>query len=114
MWERRSADRLSSTTSAGALTFGPGVADGANTLKYTATTLTGLSAGSKTLHENDIAGYAEGAWSCTGNADQTASSNFNIGGVTANVRQRRRRTVRRTQYGSNPARRMSNLAVFSR
>ena len=49
------------TTSAGGLTFGTGAADGANTLKYTATTLTGLTAGSKTLHENTVTGYTEGA-----------------------------------------------------
>ena len=37
---------------------------GANTLKYTSNTLTGLSAGSKTLHENAVTGYTEGTWSC--------------------------------------------------
>ena len=56
------------TTTAGALTFGAGAADGANTLKYTSTTLTGLSAGSKTLHENVVAGYTEGTWTCVGSA----------------------------------------------
>ena len=56
------------TTTAGALTFGAGVADGANTLKYTSNTLTGLSAGSKTLHEGTLSGYSEGTWSCVGNA----------------------------------------------
>jgi len=56
------------STTAGSLTFGAGVADGANTLKYTATTLTGLSAGSKTLHESTLAGYTEGTWACVGNA----------------------------------------------
>jgi hypothetical protein len=52
------------STTAGSLTFGSGVADGASTLKYTSTTLTGLSAGSKTLHENAVTGYTEGTWSC--------------------------------------------------
>src|SRR5439155_627509 len=54
------------TTSAGALVFGAGVADGANTLKYTATTLTGLSAGSRTLVESAVTGYTAGTWSCVG------------------------------------------------
>ena len=30
------------------------MADGANTLKYTSTTLTGVSAGTQTLHENTV------------------------------------------------------------
>ena len=52
-------------TDAGAITFGAGAADGANTLKYTGTKLT-VAAGSYTLREDDVAGYGEGTWSCTG------------------------------------------------
>jgi hypothetical protein len=68
------------TTSAGALTFGAGVADGANTLKYTANTLTGLSAGTKTLVELNVAGYTEGTWGCTGNSGAVVPT-FNAGSV---------------------------------
>src|SRR5439155_163998 len=53
------------STSAGALTFGAGTADGANTLAY-ASQVISVNAGSYTLRENDIAGYTEGTWSCTG------------------------------------------------
>jgi hypothetical protein len=53
------------TSSAGALTFGSGVADGANTLSYSSQVIS-VSAGSYTLRENDIGGYTEGSWSCTG------------------------------------------------
>jgi predicted porin len=56
------------TTSAGALSFDAGAADGANTLKYTSDTIGGLSAGSKTLHEDTVTGYSEGTWSCVGAA----------------------------------------------
>ena len=67
------------TTLAGSLSFGTGVADGANTLKYTATAIT-VAAGSYTLRESDIAGYAEGTWSCTG---ATPSDNtISAGAVT--------------------------------
>ncbi|MBI2689358.1 MAG: hypothetical protein HYX27_23885 [Acidobacteria bacterium] len=72
------------TTSAGNLTFGAGVADGANTLKYTSNTLTNLTAGAKTLVELDVAGYTEGTWSCVGNATPINNSGFNTGSVTVN------------------------------
>lgn len=66
-------------TDAGLLTFDAGVADGANTLKYTSNTMA-LAAGSYTLRENDIAGYTEGTWSCTG---ATPSNNtIGAGAVT--------------------------------
>jgi hypothetical protein len=66
-------------TSAGALSFGSGVADGTGTLKYTADPIA-VSAGSYTLRENDVAGYAEGTWSCTG---ATPSDNtISAGAVT--------------------------------
>ena len=52
------------TTLAGSLSFGAGVADGANTLKYTSNTFN-LSAGSYTFSENDVTGYTEGTWGCT-------------------------------------------------
>src|SRR4051794_6533359 len=45
-----------------ALTFDTAAADGANTIKYTSTTIPGLSAGSRTLHENLVAGYTDGTW----------------------------------------------------
>ena len=52
-------------TSAGALNFGAAVEGPTNTFTYTSQALT-VNAGSYTLRENDIAGYAEGTWSCTG------------------------------------------------
>src|SRR5206468_2817714 len=55
------------TTGAGALTFDAGSVNGATTT-YTSNTLTGLSAGSKTLHENVVSTYTEGTWSCVGAA----------------------------------------------
>ena len=64
----KTASDFGLSTTAGSLSFGAGVADGANTLKYTSTTLTGLTAGSKTLHENVVASYTEGTWACVGNA----------------------------------------------
>ena len=69
-------------TTAGTLTpFSAGVADGANTLKYTSQTITGLSAGAYTLREDDVAGYGEGTWSCTTGGTVTDSS-INLGSVT--------------------------------
>jgi hypothetical protein len=52
-------------SSAASLTFGSGVADGANTLKYSSQVIT-VDSGSYTLRENDVANYTEGTWSCTG------------------------------------------------
>ena len=52
-------------TSAGALNSAAAVEDPTNTFTYTSQALT-VNAGSYTLRENDIAGYAEGTWSCTG------------------------------------------------
>jgi hypothetical protein len=68
------------TTTAGGLVFDLGTPDGTNTVKYTSTTLTNLTLGSKGLHENNITGYAEGSWSCVGNAG-AVNSNFNTGSV---------------------------------
>ena len=63
------------TTSAGALTFGAGV--GTTTKVYTATALT-VNAGTYSLSESDLAGYAEGSWSCTNGGGGA----FNAGTVT--------------------------------
>ena len=65
-------------TSAGALSFDGGSVSGTTTT-YTATAIS-VAAGSYTLAENDVAGYSEGSWSCTGG---TASpTTFNAGSVT--------------------------------
>jgi hypothetical protein len=72
-------DDFNITTSAGALNFDGGVADGANTLKYTSQQIPVL-AGSYTLIEGDVAGYSPGTWSCTG-APATATA-YNAGSVT--------------------------------
>ena len=65
-------------TTAGTLVFDAGAAVG-STKTYTATALT-VDAGSYTLRENDVAGYTEGTWSCTG-ATATATA-FTAGAVT--------------------------------
>lgn len=70
------------TTDAGALVFGSGVPDGTSTLKYTSNTLMNLIPGSKSLHENNVAGYTEGTWSCNGTG--AVNSNFNTGSVVLN------------------------------
>ena len=67
------------TSTAGTLAFGAGTADGANTLKYSSQVMT-VNAGSYTLRENDIAGYSEGAWACTGATPSDTS--INNGAVT--------------------------------
>ncbi|HYT69950.1 MAG TPA: SpaA isopeptide-forming pilin-related protein, partial [Gemmatimonadales bacterium] len=56
-----------------------GVADGANTLKYTSNTLS-VSAGTPTLVESAVAGYTAGTWSCTGVAG-AVNGTFNDGWV---------------------------------
>ena len=61
-------------------TFGAGVADGANTLKYSTAKITGLSAGSYSLTEIDLAGYTEGSWSCTGGTGLV--NTYNAGSIT--------------------------------
>jgi hypothetical protein len=66
-------------TTAGSLTFGAGTADGTNTLKYSSQVIT-VNAGPYTLRENDITGYSEGTWTCTG---ATPSDNtISAGSVT--------------------------------
>src|SRR6185295_4287241 len=73
------------TSTAGTLAFGNGATDGTNILKYTATTLTGLSAGiAYTLHENTLTGYTEGNWSCTGTSG-LSNTNAQNGSVTLAV-----------------------------
>ena len=63
------------TSDAGAQVFDGGVADGANTILYTANAIQ-VSAGQYTLREDDIAGYMEGTWSCTGaTPDNTSIDN---------------------------------------
>ena len=52
------------TTSAGALSFGAAVQNPTNQFNYTSQTLT-VNAGTYTLIESDVPGYAEGTWSCT-------------------------------------------------
>ena len=64
-------------TDAGALSFDGGDG-GSPTTTYLATTLTGLSAGTYSLSEDDVDGYSEGTWSCT-NGDGGA---FDSGSVT--------------------------------
>lgn len=66
------------STTAGALAFGAGVADGASTLRYTSDTLS-VSAGTYSLHENTVAGYTDGTWSCT---KGLVSGNAQTGSVT--------------------------------
>ena len=77
------------TTSAGSFTFDGGAADGQNVTKYTGTTITGLSAGAKTLVETDVTGYTEGTWGCTGATGGTGSGSvvttFNSGSVTLKI-----------------------------
>ena len=67
------------STTAGALTFDAGVADGANITKYTSNALS-VGAGSYSLVESNVTGYSEGSWACTGG---TASpTTFSAGSVT--------------------------------
>jgi hypothetical protein len=68
------------TSSAGALTFGSGVADGTSTLRYTSHTMF-LLAGSYTLVESNVSGYSEGSWACTGAAGAVIPT-FGAGSVT--------------------------------
>ena len=56
---------FSVTTNAGALTFDGGVADGANTIKYTSNARS-VAAGSYSLVEANVTGYSEGSWNCSG------------------------------------------------
>ena len=70
-------------TDAGALVFGAGVEAPANTFTYTATTLTGLSAGSYTLVESNVGGYSEGSWGCTGGTGAVVGT-FDAGSVVLN------------------------------
>jgi Prealbumin-like fold domain len=65
-------------SSAGALTFDGGVANGTTTT-YTADAIS-VSPGSYTLRENNIAGYAEGTWSCT--AATPSDNTISAGAVT--------------------------------
>ena len=67
------------TSDAGAQVFDGGVADGANTILYTATALQ-VAAGQYTLREDDLMGYTEGTWSCTGATPDNTSIDF--GAVT--------------------------------
>ncbi len=68
------------TTSGGALTFGSATGS-APTLSYASTPLI-LAAGAYTLRENDIAGYAEGTWSCSGTGGTLTNSSIAAGSVT--------------------------------
>ena len=65
-------------TSAGPLTFGNGTVDGSTTT-YTAGAIT-VGAGAYTLTEANVAGYAEGGWSCPLGTNVT--STFSGGSVT--------------------------------
>jgi Prealbumin-like fold domain len=77
------------TTSAGSFTFDGGAPDGQSITKYIGTTITGLTAGAKTLIETDVAGYAEGTWGCTGatggNGSGSVVTAFNAGSVTLKI-----------------------------
>jgi hypothetical protein len=68
-------------TNAGALSFGAGV--GTTTKAYTSNQLT-VNAGTYTLSENNVAGYTEGTWSCTGNAGAVVST-FSAGSVVVGI-----------------------------
>ena len=82
-------DDFTITTSAGSFTFDGGAPDGQNITKYTGTTITGLSAGAKTLVETDVAGYSEGTWGCTGatggNGSGSVVTTFSAGSVTLKI-----------------------------
>jgi prealbumin domain-containing protein len=66
----------------GSLIFDAGVVNGSTTT-YTATKITGLSAGtSYTLHESNVSGYTEGSWSCTTGGTVGNSGNFSTATVT--------------------------------
>jgi hypothetical protein len=67
------------STDAGSLTFGDGVADGTDTLKYTSNKLM-VNAGTYTLREDDVAGYTEGTWSC--DAGTLMDSSIDKGSIT--------------------------------
>ena len=67
------------TTSAGSLTFGDGEAEGADTLKYSSNVIT-VSPGEYTFSENNVAGYTEDDWSCTG--AEASGTAYNAGAVT--------------------------------
>ncbi|TNF08292.1 MAG: hypothetical protein EP323_01675, partial [Gammaproteobacteria bacterium] len=66
-------------SNAGSFSFGGGVSDGTNTLKYTSNTLT-LDEGSYSLVESDVAGYSEGTWSCDGGTGLV--NTFSAGSIT--------------------------------
>ncbi len=70
-------------TDAGTLTFGVPTGTGTATdpFEYISTTITGLTAGTYTLVENDLADYTEGSWDCVDTAGVVASI-FNAGSVT--------------------------------
>jgi hypothetical protein len=70
---------LDTDATASALAFDAGVADGANTIKYTATAVP-VNAGPYTLTESDVTGYGEGTWGCTGATP--SSTTYNAGSVT--------------------------------
>ncbi len=67
------------TTSAGSLTFGDGTADGADTVKYSSNVFT-VEPGEYTFSEDNVAGYTEGDWSCTG--AEASGTAYNAGSVT--------------------------------
>ena len=70
------------TSSAGALEFDGGTTVD-DTTTYTATALTGLTAGVPySLAEADVAGYSEGNWNCSPNA---GGGTYNNGSVTLKV-----------------------------
>jgi hypothetical protein len=62
------ANSFGISTDAGSIMFGSGVENPAGTFTYMTNTLTNLAPGTKSLHENVLAGYAEGNWMCTGAA----------------------------------------------
>ncbi|HEY4516434.1 MAG TPA: hypothetical protein VJG64_00645 [Candidatus Paceibacterota bacterium] len=62
------------SSDAGALLFDPAVESPTNTFTYASQVMT-VNAGRYTLLENDIAGYSEGTWSCTGATPSDTSIN---------------------------------------
>jgi len=66
----KTVDDFGITTDAGTPTFGAGVADGPNTLKYSSQVFN-LNAATYNFAELNVAGYTEGTWSCTPTAATT-------------------------------------------
>ena len=96
-------------TTAGSLTFDAGVANGTTTT-YTSQKLTVVTE-TYTLKENDVYGYAEGTWSCTGAAG-TVVPTFDNGSVRlARARTSRARSPTTTSPARSSSRRSSSRSA---